>query len=85
MLLSPAACTQDDLFTMAATYTAVINQDGPWWVGWVEEVHGVNAQERSRDALLASLRVVLREALEFNREEARQAAGPVYEELAFTL
>jgi len=29
-------------------------QDGPWWVGWVEEVPGVNAQERSRDALLAS-------------------------------
>ena len=45
----------------------------------------MNAQERSRDALLASLRVVLREALEFNREEARQAAGPSYEELAFTL
>jgi hypothetical protein len=34
---------------------------------------------------LASLRLVLREALEFNREEARQAAGPSYEELAFTL
>ncbi len=83
--VSALASTQDDLFTMAATYTAVINQDGPWWVGWVEEVPGVNAQERSRDALLASLRVVLREALEFNREEARQAAGPSYEELAFTL
>ena len=83
--VSALACTQDDLFTMAATYTAVINQDGPWWVGWVEEVPGVNAQERSRDALLASLRVVLREALEFNRQEARQAAGPSYEELAFTL
>jgi predicted RNase H-like HicB family nuclease len=63
----------------------VINQDGPWWVSWVEEVPGVNAQERSRDALLTSLCVVLREALKFNSEEARQAAGPSYEELAFTL
>ncbi len=70
---------------MAATYTAVISQDGPWWVGWVEEVPGVNAQEQSRDELLTSLRLVLREALELNREEARQAAGPSYEELAFTL
>jgi hypothetical protein len=35
--------------------------------------------------LLASLRVVLREPLEFNREEARQATGPSDEELAFTL
>jgi predicted RNase H-like HicB family nuclease len=71
--------------TMASTYTAVISRDGPWWVGWVEEVPGVNAQERSREKLLDSLRVVLREALELNREEARQAAGASYEELAFTL
>ncbi len=61
----------------APTYTAVISQDGPWWVGWVEEVPGVNAQEESRD--------LLREALDFNREKARRAAGPAYEELAFTL
>ena len=70
---------------MAATYTAVISQDGPWWLGWVEEVPGVNAQEESREALLESLRVVLREALELNRSEALEAAGPAYEELAFTL
>ena len=70
---------------MAATYNAVISQDGPWWLGWVEEVPGVNAQEQSREALLASLRVVLREALELNRSEALEAAGPAYEELAFTL
>ena len=63
----------------------MISQDGPWWLGWVEEVPGVNAQEESREQLLESLRVVLREALEFNREEARQAAGPAYEELALTL
>ncbi len=55
---------------MAATYTAVISQDGTWWLGWVKEVPGVNAQEQSREALLDSLRVVLREALELNRPEA---------------
>jgi len=36
---------------MAPTYTAVISQDDPWWVGWVEEVPGVNAQEESREQL----------------------------------
>lgn len=46
-----------------ASYTAVIRQDGPWWIGWVEEVPGVNAQESSREELLESLRDVLREAL----------------------
>jgi len=70
---------------MTPTFTAVIRQDGPWWLGWVEEVPGVNAQEHTREELLASLRLVLREALEFNRLEALEAAGPGYEEHALPL
>ncbi len=68
-----------------SAYTAVIRQDGPWWIGWVQEVPGVNAQEQSREALLESLREVLREALEFNRQDALEAAGPGAEELALLL
>ena len=68
-----------------SAYTAVVKQDGDWWIGWVEEVPGVNAQESSRDELLASLKVVLQEALEINRAEARAAAGSSYEELALGL
>ncbi len=71
--------------TTVLAYTAVIRQDGPWWVGWVEEVPGVNAQEASREELLESLRVVLREALECNRKDAREAAGPGAEELSLIL
>jgi predicted RNase H-like HicB family nuclease len=55
------------------------------WIGWVEEVPGVNAQEQSREALLESLKEVLREALEFNRQDALAAAGPGAEELALIL
>jgi predicted RNase H-like HicB family nuclease len=47
-----------------------VKQDGDWWFGWVEEVPGVNAQAPTREALLASLNEVLREALEMNRAEA---------------
>lgn len=61
-------------------YTAIIKQDGDWWIGWVEEVPGVNAQERSREELLSSLRVILAEAIEFNRKEAREAAESGFEE-----
>ena len=68
-----------------STYTAVVKQDGDWWIGWVEEVPGVNAQETTREELLASLKVVLQEALEMNRAEARAAAGSSYEELALAL
>ena len=59
--------------------------DGDWWIGWVEEVSGVNAQESTREGLVASLKVVLQEALEMNRAEARAAAGSSYEELALAL
>jgi len=45
----------------------------------------VNAQEASRDELLASLKEVLHEALEMNRADARAAAGSCYEELALAL
>jgi predicted RNase H-like HicB family nuclease len=62
------------------SYTAIVKRDGDWWIGWVEEVPGVNAQERSREELLASLGVVLAEALEFNRKEARAAADGGFEE-----
>ncbi len=70
---------------MANTYTAVTKQDGGWWIGWIEEVPGVNCQERSREELLASLRTTLAEALEFNRKEAIQAAAPDYTEEPVTL
>lgn len=66
---------------MQQTWTAVLKQDAGWWIGWIEELPGVNAQERTRDELLSSLRSTLGEALDFNRAEARRAAGTGYEEL----
>ena len=68
-----------------AFYTAVIRQDVPWWIGWVEEMPGVNAQESTREELLKSLRDVLREAVEFDRKDAGEVAGPDAEELLLSL
>lgn len=65
---------------MNNTYTAVIKQDGDWWIGWIEEITGFNCQEAIREELLESLRVTLREALEFNRQDAVSVAGADYEE-----
>jgi predicted RNase H-like HicB family nuclease len=65
---------------MHQTYTAVIKQSGPWWIGWIEEVPGVNCQEATRDDLLETLKLTLREALDFNRREALEAAGEAFEE-----
>ncbi len=65
--------------TTAFAYTAVIRQDGPWWIGWVEEVPGVNAQEQSREALLEALKEVLREQVEcmLRIHYKQQAPGPM--------
>jgi len=67
---------------MAATYSAVIQQHGEWWIGWVEEVPGVNSQGTTRAELLDNLRDALEEALEMNRADARAAAAGAYEEVS---
>ncbi len=66
-------------------FTAVIKQVGQCWIGWIEEVPGVNCQEATRDELIESLREALHEALEFNREDARQSAGSGYTEIKIAL
>jgi predicted RNase H-like HicB family nuclease len=67
---------------MKQRYTAVIKKDNGWWIGWIEEIPGVNTQGKTRAELVANLRSALKEALEFNREEARLAASDDYEEQA---
>jgi predicted RNase H-like HicB family nuclease len=65
-------------------YMAVIQKHGKWWIGWIEEVPGVNSQGRTRKKLLENLRDALDEALEMNREEARAAAKGTYEEVSIS-
>jgi predicted RNase H-like HicB family nuclease len=61
-------------------FTAIVKDAGDHWIGWVEEVPGVNCQEATREELLETLRVTLQEALHYNRAEARDAAGDDFEE-----
>lgn len=65
---------------MNKEYKAIIKQEGDWWIGWVEEVPGVNCQEPTHDKLIASLRITLKEALEFSRQDALAAIGAGYKE-----
>ncbi len=67
---------------MNAVFTAVIQTDGPWWVGWIEEVPGVNSQGKSRKELIENLRSALKEALEMNQAEALAATRGDYEEVS---
>jgi len=65
---------------MNSVYTAVTKEDDGWWIGWIEEVPGVNCQERTHAGLLESLKVTLKEALEFNRRDAISALGTDFRE-----
>jgi predicted RNase H-like HicB family nuclease len=65
---------------MKREFTAVVKQDNGWWIGWIEEVAGVNSQGKTRKVLLANLRSALEEALELNREDALRAAVKDYAE-----
>ena len=62
---------------MANTYTAITKQDADWWIGWIEEVPGVNCQERTREELLTSLRVTLKEAMDFDPPGGTYDHSPV--------
>lgn len=62
-------------------YTAIVQRSGGWWIGWIEEVLGVNCQEATREELLETLRITLQEALDSNRAEARLATTTDFEEI----
>jgi hypothetical protein len=45
-------------------YRAVIKQVDDWWIGWLIDLPGVNAQERTRAEVIDSLRLGAQEMLE---------------------
>ena len=61
------------LLVKSQTFNAVIRKDEGWWIGWVQEIPGVNSQGKTRAELLKNLRSALREAIEMIRAEARQS------------
>ena len=67
--------------TMNQTYTAIVQQRGDWWIGWIKEIPGVNCQEKTRGGLLDTFRITLLKALEFNRQEAIRIAKSGYQEI----
>jgi predicted RNase H-like HicB family nuclease len=70
---------------MKAEFTAIIKQDGDWWLGWIEEIPGANAQEKTKEELMMSLREAAKDILELHRQAARQEAQSEFEEVPLTL
>ena len=38
-------------------FRAVIKKSGDWWIGWLVDLPGVNAQERTKEELVESLKI----------------------------
>jgi predicted RNase H-like HicB family nuclease len=71
---------------METNYTAIVQQRDDWWIGWIEEIPGVNSQAASRDELVNDLRSALLEALEMNRADALAAVeGASFEKVTVSV
>lgn len=44
-------------------YRAIIKKTGKWWIGWLVDLPGVNAQEKTREKLIESLVIGAEEML----------------------
>ncbi|HEY2584923.1 MAG TPA: type II toxin-antitoxin system HicB family antitoxin [Tepidisphaeraceae bacterium] len=61
---------------MDNNFTAVFEQDGDWWIGYVEELPGAHTQGQTLDEARENLKEAIALILEANRELAeREIAG----------
>jgi predicted RNase H-like HicB family nuclease len=44
-------------------YRAVIKKCDDWWIGWLVDVPGVNAQEKTKKKLIESLKICAEDML----------------------
>ncbi len=44
-------------------YRAIIKKTDGWWIGWLVDLPGVNAQEKTKAELIESLRIGAQEML----------------------
>ncbi len=68
--------------------TAVFEQDGDWWIGYVEELPGANTQGRTLEEARENLKEAVALVIEANRELARRESEGkqvVREELAVSV
>jgi predicted RNase H-like HicB family nuclease len=57
---------------MENKFTAIFEQVGEWWIGYVEELSGANTQGRTLEETRENLREAVQLIIETNRELARR-------------
>src|SRR5580700_9025475 len=54
---------------MRNEFTAIVEQDGPWYVAYCAEVPGANGQGKTREECLANLREAITLVLDYRSQE----------------
>jgi predicted RNase H-like HicB family nuclease len=57
-------------------FTAIVEEDGPFFIAYCAELPGANGQGKSREECLANLREAITLILDYRREESRRALPP---------
>jgi predicted RNase H-like HicB family nuclease len=61
---------------MRNEFTAIVEQDGPWYVAYCAEVPGANGQGKTREECIASLREAISLILDQRREDSLRSLPP---------
>jgi len=70
---------------MSIQYTAIITKDDDWWLGWIEELPGANAQERTKEELLISLKEAAKDIIQLRRQQAISEIKNDYQEVLLAI
>jgi len=70
---------------MSKQFTAVFEQVGEWWIGYVEELPGANTQGRTLEETRANLREAIRLILETRQTQHFKQATHSAEEERFLI
>ena len=54
-------------------FKAVVKKEGNWWIGWLVDLPGVNAQERTYEELIESLKIGAEDMLALEPEVPEDA------------
>jgi len=68
-------------------FTAIFEQEGDWWIGYVEELPGANTQGRTLNEVRENLKEAIQLILGSNRELAQletEGKNVIREELIIT-
>ena len=70
---------------MKTEFTATIKKDGDWWIGWIEEIPGANAQERTKKELIISLKEAAKDIMELRHQSVTKHKSKDFERITLAL